>query len=134
MIAPVIHAEALSKRYRRGFVGDPGLRHALENFLRSPLAALRRPKAEMFWALQHVSLDVHEPSSRRAFCWQAAAGTWISECLWISNAPGWEEAVRHLALQTNRQRPAQWIDYFVFSKGLYYQKIPEFVIGRPGWQ
>ena len=47
--------------------------------------------------------------------------------------PGWEDAVRHLALQTNRQRPAQWIDYFVFSKGLYYQKVPEFVIGRPGW-
>jgi len=46
---------------------------------------------------------------------------------------GWEDAVRHLALQTNRQRPAQWIDYFVFSKGLYYQKAPEFVIGRPGW-
>lgn len=45
----------------------------------------------------------------------------------------WEDAVRHLALQTNRQRPAQWIDYFVFSKGLYYQKAPEFVIGRPGW-
>jgi hypothetical protein len=46
---------------------------------------------------------------------------------------GWEEAVRQLALQTNRQRPAQWIDYFVFSKGLYYQKVPDFVIGRPGW-
>ena len=46
---------------------------------------------------------------------------------------GWEEAVRYLAFQTNRQRPAQWIDYFVFSKGLYYRKIPEFVIGRPGW-
>jgi len=25
------------------------------------------------------------------------------------------------------------MDYFVFDKGLYYQKIPEFVIGRPGW-
>jgi hypothetical protein len=46
---------------------------------------------------------------------------------------GWENAVRHLAFQTNRQRPAQWIDYFVFPKGLYYQKAPEFVIGRPGW-
>lgn len=46
---------------------------------------------------------------------------------------GWEDAVRHLALQTNRQRPAQWIDYFVFRKGLYYQKAPAFVIGRPGW-
>lgn len=46
---------------------------------------------------------------------------------------GWEDAVRQLALQTNRQRPGQWIDYFVFSKGLYYRKAPEFVIGRPGW-
>jgi hypothetical protein len=46
---------------------------------------------------------------------------------------GWEEAVRYLALQSNRQRPAQWIDYFVFSKGLYYRKIPDFVIGRTSW-
>lgn len=46
---------------------------------------------------------------------------------------GWEDAVRHLALQTNRQRPAQWMDYFVFSKGLTYKKIPELVIGRAGW-
>jgi hypothetical protein len=47
--------------------------------------------------------------------------------------PGWEDNLRKLALQTNRQRPPQWIDYFVFRKGLYYQKIPAFVIGRPGW-
>jgi len=45
----------------------------------------------------------------------------------------WEEELRRLALTTNRQRPGQWIDYFVFTKGLYYQKVPEFVIGRPGW-
>jgi hypothetical protein len=45
----------------------------------------------------------------------------------------WEEKLRSFALQTNRQRPAQWIDYFVFPKGFYYREIPEFVIGRPGW-
>jgi hypothetical protein len=45
----------------------------------------------------------------------------------------WECAVRELARKTNRPRPAQWIDYFLFRKNLYYQKIPEFVIGRPGW-
>ncbi|HYL87067.1 MAG TPA: hypothetical protein VE263_22785 [Candidatus Angelobacter sp.] len=45
----------------------------------------------------------------------------------------WEEEVRQLAFKTNRQRPAQWMDYFVFGKGLYYQKIPGFVVGRPGW-
>ena len=47
--------------------------------------------------------------------------------------PNWEDEIRRMVLRTNRQRPAQWIDYFVFSKGLYYQKVPEFVIGRPGW-
>jgi hypothetical protein len=47
--------------------------------------------------------------------------------------PDSEERLCALARQTNRQRPAQWIDYFVFSKGLYYHQVPEFVIGRPGW-
>src|SRR5881398_3340272 len=60
MTAPVIHGEYLSKRYRRVLIVDPGPRHALEKFVRSPLATLRRPKAEMFWALKDVSLDVHE--------------------------------------------------------------------------
>ena len=47
--------------------------------------------------------------------------------------PEWSSRVRDLALRTNRRRPAQWIDYFVFRKGLFYQRIPQFVIGRPGW-
>lgn len=45
----------------------------------------------------------------------------------------WEQRLDKLARETNRPRPAQWIDYFLFSKGLYYKKIPDFVIGRPGW-
>lgn len=52
---------------------------------------------------------------------------------WNFRQPDWEERLRTLARQTNRQRPAQWIDYFVFSKGLYYHQVPDFVIGRPGW-
>jgi hypothetical protein len=52
---------------------------------------------------------------------------------WDFQQPDWEERLRTLARQTNRQRPAQWIDYFVFSKGLFYQQVPDFVIGRPGW-
>lgn len=47
--------------------------------------------------------------------------------------PAWEDAIRHLALQTNHQRPAQWIDYFVFRKGLFYQKVPSFLVGRTSW-
>jgi hypothetical protein len=48
-------------------------------------------------------------------------------------APGWQERTDGLAKRANHQRPAQWIDYFVFRRGLYAKQIPEFVIGRPGW-
>jgi len=49
------------------------------------------------------------------------------------DVPSWENDLDRLARKTNRPRPAQWIDYFLFSRGLYYKRIPEFVIGRPGW-
>jgi len=45
----------------------------------------------------------------------------------------WPGQVRNLALRTNHQRPPQWIDYFAFRRGLFRNRIPEFVIGRPGW-
>jgi hypothetical protein len=51
----------------------------------------------------------------------------------LFESPGWQDEVRKLAIQTNRQQPSQWIDYFVFPKGLFHKQIPEFVIGRPGW-
>src|SRR5947208_3301779 len=56
----VIQAEGLSKLYRRGLQVDDGLRHSLEEFLRSPVASLRRKKEETFWALKDVSLEVRE--------------------------------------------------------------------------
>jgi len=60
MTTAVIHGEGLGKEYRRGLQADPGLRHALERMVRSPLAVFRRPKDEMFWALKDVSLEVKE--------------------------------------------------------------------------
>jgi homopolymeric O-antigen transport system ATP-binding protein len=60
MTTAVIHGERLGKEYRRGLQVDDGLRHALEDFLRSPLASLRRKKEETFWALKGVSLEVKE--------------------------------------------------------------------------
>ncbi len=48
-------------------------------------------------------------------------------------SPDWSKAIRDLALTANRQRPPNWIDYFAFRKGLFLHAIPEFVIGRPGW-
>jgi len=56
----IIHAENLGKLSPRGLEWQPGLRHSLEAFLRSPIASLRRKKDETFWALQDVSLEVQE--------------------------------------------------------------------------
>jgi hypothetical protein len=47
--------------------------------------------------------------------------------------PQWAEAIQKRARASGRQRPAQWIDYFAFSKGLYLHQIPAFVIGRVNW-
>jgi lipopolysaccharide transport system ATP-binding protein len=60
MSASVIHAEGISKLYRRGLTADAGLRHALERFVKSPLSVFRRNGNETFWALKDVFLDVHE--------------------------------------------------------------------------
>jgi lipopolysaccharide transport system ATP-binding protein len=60
MTTTVIHAEGLSKLYRRGLPVDAGLRHVLEEFVRSPLAVFRRKRDETFWALKDVSLEVKE--------------------------------------------------------------------------
>ena len=59
MSAAVICGERLGKRYRRGATWSPGLRHALERFVKSPLSAFRT-KDETFWALKDVSLEVKE--------------------------------------------------------------------------
>jgi hypothetical protein len=45
----------------------------------------------------------------------------------------WSGEVRELAFRTNHQRPPNWVDYFAFQKGLFLRQIPEFVVGRPGW-
>jgi hypothetical protein len=45
-------------------------------------------------------------------------------------ATDWEAAVRRVALAANQQRPPQWIDYFTFSRGLYYKNTPA---GTTGW-
>jgi ABC-type polysaccharide/polyol phosphate transport system ATPase subunit len=60
-MAVVIRGEGLGKRYRRGVVESAGmLRDSLARFARSPLAALRRPNHEEFWALRDVDLEVKE--------------------------------------------------------------------------
>ena len=57
----VIQTEGLGKRYRRGLrASSETLRDALAGLMRSPLAVLRRPRQEYFWALEDVSLQVND--------------------------------------------------------------------------
>jgi lipopolysaccharide transport system ATP-binding protein len=58
--ASVVHSEGLGKRYQRGLAVDRDLRHALDRFVKSPFSVFRRKKAESFWALKDVSLEVKE--------------------------------------------------------------------------
>ena len=44
----------------------------------------------------------------------------------------WEEGLKAL-VRGRGPCTATWIDYFVFSRGLYQYKIPPFVIGRGSW-
>jgi hypothetical protein len=52
---------------------------------------------------------------------------------WDFSKPDWGERLRSMARERGRLRPPQWIDYFVFPRGLLYQQVPPFAIGRPGY-
>jgi hypothetical protein len=47
--------------------------------------------------------------------------------------PDWRESVRSLARERGRLRPPQWIDYFVFPRDLLRAQVPDFAVGRPGY-
>ena len=47
--------------------------------------------------------------------------------------PDWSERLRSMASERGKLRPAQWIDYFVFPRGLLRQQVPPFAVGRPGY-
>ena len=52
---------SLGKEYRRGLGGPSDLlRDTLAKAIRSPASLFRRQRAEKFWALRNVSLEVHE--------------------------------------------------------------------------
>lgn len=45
----------------------------------------------------------------------------------------WQGKLRSLVMQRGVQRTPEWIDYFVFTRGLYESGVPPFVIGRVHW-
>jgi hypothetical protein len=46
---------------------------------------------------------------------------------------GWGEKACSFALSANAQRDEWWIDYFVFTRGLYTEGLPPFAVGRAHW-
>ena len=51
----------------------------------------------------------------------------------LDSDPGLGERFREFALASGRQRPPQWIDYFLFPNGLYFKKIPGICDRPAGW-
>jgi hypothetical protein len=47
--------------------------------------------------------------------------------------PEWEPELRQFAQGKGKQRSTAWIDYFAFTRGLYGNELPGFVIGRVFW-
>ena len=52
---------------------------------------------------------------------------------WDFTQPAWQSRLRSHALVEGRRNGASWIDYFCFSRDLYFRQMPPFLIGRQGW-
>lgn len=52
---------------------------------------------------------------------------------WDFSQPDWAQRLRSFALLKGKQAGPSWIDYFCFSRNLYYEKMPPFLIGRNNW-
>ena len=46
--------------------------------------------------------------------------------------PGWQADLVRRAETEGERKPANWIDYFMFTRGLFTE-LPPFAIGRPGY-
>jgi hypothetical protein len=73
----------------------------------------------------------------RESCWQflMVGRRWdaeIREAIDFS-APNWRGTAIECAMAARNRRPANWIDYFAFSRELYDRELPPFVIGRIYW-
>jgi hypothetical protein len=52
---------------------------------------------------------------------------------WNFGDANWDRELRSLAMRIGKQNGPSWVDYFCFSRDLYYKKMPPFLIGRNGW-
>jgi hypothetical protein len=49
------------------------------------------------------------------------------------SAPDWGKRLRSIARESGKLRPPQWIDLFVFPRGMLRDQVPPFANGRPGY-
>ena len=47
--------------------------------------------------------------------------------------PDWGPELSDFAKTKGKQRSSAWIDYFAFTRGLYGEELPAFVVGRVFW-
>jgi hypothetical protein len=52
---------------------------------------------------------------------------------WPFERASWSDELREFTERYGKLRTPDWIDYFVFSKGLFGENIPAFAIGRTCW-
>ncbi len=52
---------------------------------------------------------------------------------WNFSQPDWNQMLHSMARESGKLRPAQWIDYFAFPRGLLRDQVPPFAVGRPGY-
>ena len=52
---------------------------------------------------------------------------------WGFGQANWDHQLRYLALLSGNQNGPNWVDYFCFSRDLYYGRMLPFLIGRNGW-
>jgi hypothetical protein len=52
---------------------------------------------------------------------------------WLDlSKPDWRQSVRRVVHESGKLRPSQWIDFFVFPRGLLRRQVLAFAVGRPG--
>jgi hypothetical protein len=52
---------------------------------------------------------------------------------WDFSKADWNQKIRTMAHERGKLRPPQWIDFFVFPRGLLRDQVPPFAVGRPGY-
>lgn len=74
----------------------------------------------------------HAVADRPGQSYVVGRRTDIDQTTPLSFDDGWAEDLEHRAETEGERKPANWIDWFMFDRGLFTE-LPPFAIGRPGY-